>query len=155
MGIKLLLLLGLLIGVLYCLHILAKDYQAIFKPKFFRLTKRNVNTFGENGPTVRWRKILLHDHIQCARYLYCNLGAHSPDNEMQRSFIYMLNLQTKEEDRSAAEEFKAAYLHGKLHVNPKSCNEKYPMCPFQTNLLFELIRYVINKPPISFYVRVT
>lgn len=42
------------------------------------------------GPTVRWRKILLHDHIQCARYLYCNLGAHSPDNEMQRSFIYML-----------------------------------------------------------------
>ena len=41
-------------------------------------------------PAVRWKRILLCDPIQCARYLYCELGAQPANNEVLRGFVYML-----------------------------------------------------------------
>ncbi|CAH2235740.1 uncharacterized protein LOC120627553 [Pararge aegeria] len=147
MGIKLLILLGLLIGVLYGLHILAQDYQAITAPKLLRLLfKRDLSTITNYKATVRWRKILQYDAIQCARLLYCDLGAHLPDNEFRRGFTYMLAVDTKKEDKAALEEFKTAYFHGRaLHDNPELCSEEYPTCPFKAALLFDLLHYLLHR----------
>ncbi|CAH0714250.1 unnamed protein product, partial [Brenthis ino] len=144
MGIRLILLLGLLIGVLYCLHILAQDYQAISAPKLLRfLFKRDINSTGSK-PTVRWKKILKYDPIQCARYLYCDLGARLPDNELRRGFIYMLTLGVKEEDKIAQEVFKTAYYEGKLYRS-EYCAKTYWMCPFKASMLLDLVRYLLQK----------
>ncbi|XP_023947520.2 uncharacterized protein LOC112052606 isoform X2 [Bicyclus anynana] len=143
---RLLVLLGLFIGVLYGLHILAQDYQAITKPKVLRfLFKRDLKYATNYNATVRWRKILQYDTMQCARLLYCDLGAHLPDNELRRGFTYMLALATKEEDNAALEEFKSAYFHGRmLRDNPALCREKYPSCPFKAVLLFDLLHYLLH-----------
>ncbi|XP_045768093.1 uncharacterized protein LOC123869290 isoform X1 [Maniola jurtina] len=145
--IRLLMVLGLLIGVLYGLHLLAQDYQSITAPKFLRmLFKRDLNSTTNYKATVRWGKILRYDPIQCARLFYCDLGAHLPDNELRRGFTYMLALDTKEEDKTAMEEFKTAYFHGRaLRSNPELCREKYPTCPFKATLLFDLLHYLLHE----------
>ncbi|XP_050346897.1 uncharacterized protein LOC126771182 [Nymphalis io] len=146
MGIKLLTLLGLLVGVLYCLHILAQDYQAITAPKLLRLLfKRDINSKKIYTPTVRWSRILKYDPLQCARYLYCDLGARSPDSDLRRGLIYMLALEVKEEDKIALTEFESAYSRGKSRRDyPEHCKKKYTMCPFKANLLLDLVNYILK-----------
>ncbi|XP_047530464.1 uncharacterized protein LOC125066438 [Vanessa atalanta] len=146
MGIKLLVLLSLLVGVLYCLHILAQDYQAITAPKLLRLLfKRDINSTNNYTPTVRWKRILKYDPLQCARYLYCDLGARSPDSDLRRGLIYMLALEVKEEDKIALTEFESAYSKGRsIRDNPEHCKKKYPICPFDAPLLLDLVNYIIK-----------
>ncbi|XP_026315625.1 uncharacterized protein LOC113226988 isoform X2 [Hyposmocoma kahamanoa] len=142
MGIKLIILLALLIGVLYCIHLLVKDYQALQAPKLLRmLFKRDVN-LQKTRPNVRWRKILQHDTIQCTRLLFCDLGVRPPDTEVRRGFVFMLTLNPHEEDSSSQTEFQKAYRFGKL--GEENCRREYPMCPFKASLLFELVQYLLH-----------
>ncbi|XP_075974411.1 uncharacterized protein LOC142975453 isoform X2 [Anticarsia gemmatalis] len=143
---RLIILLALLVGVLYSLHLLVKDYQALTAAsKLIRmLFKRDVGSHNYTKPAVRWRRILLYDPIQCARYLYCELGAQPPNNEVRQGFIYMLTLEPDEENASAHGVFKEAYDHGRLY--PKQCRKKYPMCVFNEKLLFDLIYYLLRHP---------
>ncbi|XP_021201412.3 uncharacterized protein LOC110384450 [Helicoverpa armigera] len=145
MGIKLIILLALLVGVLYSLHLLVQDYQALTAAsKLLRfLFKRDLSSQNTVKPAVRWKRILLCDPIQCARYFYCELGAQR-NNEVLQGFVYMLTLEPTENDSSAHAVFKEAYEHGLM--NPTKCKEKYSMCPFNASLLFELIRYLLRHP---------
>nr|XP_026500904.1 uncharacterized protein LOC113404257 [Vanessa tameamea] len=146
MGIKLLVLLSLLVGVLYGLHILAQDYQAITAPKLLRLLfKRDINSTNNYTPTVRWKRILKYDPLQCARYLYCDLGARSADSDLRRGLIYMLALEVKEEDKIAQKEFESAYSKGRsIRNNPEHCKKKYSICPFDAPLLLDLVNYILK-----------
>ncbi|CAH0581166.1 unnamed protein product [Chrysodeixis includens] len=144
MGIKLIILLALLVGVLYSLHILVQDYQALSGSKFLRfLFKRDLSAQNVTKPAVRWKRILRCDPIQCARYFYCELGA-APNNEERRGFVYMLTLEPTEEESTAHAVFKEAYNYGLKF--PEKCKEKYHMCPFNASLLFDLIRYLLRHP---------
>ncbi|XP_063822994.1 uncharacterized protein LOC135072898 [Ostrinia nubilalis] len=151
MGVRLLILLALLVGVLYCLHLLVKDYQALTAPRLLRmLFKRDTNSMNESisdwSPHVRWRMILHHDPIQCARYLYCELGATSNKHtELQHGFVYMLTLNPKEVDRTSRDVFIQAYNYGVKHQNPGHCRNEYPYCPFDYSLLFQLIDYLLHQ----------
>ncbi|XP_075974412.1 uncharacterized protein LOC142975453 isoform X3 [Anticarsia gemmatalis] len=107
----------------------------------FKVARNRCN---QMKPAVRWRRILLYDPIQCARYLYCELGAQPPNNEVRQGFIYMLTLEPDEENASAHGVFKEAYDHGRLY--PKQCRKKYPMCVFNEKLLFDLIYYLLRHP---------
>lgn len=60
----------------------------ILNSKYIALDIFRKNIFQK--PTVRWKKILKYDPIQCARYLYCDVGARLADNELRRGLIYML-----------------------------------------------------------------
>ncbi|XP_035434245.2 uncharacterized protein LOC118265465 isoform X1 [Spodoptera frugiperda] len=146
MGIKLIILLALLVGVLYSLHLLVQDYQALTAAsKLLRfLFKRDLSSQMYTKPAVRWKRILLCDPIQCARYFYCELGAQPVNNEVLRGFVYMLTLEPTEQDSYAHSVFKEAYDHGMMY--PDRCREKYPMCPFESSLLFQLIRYLVHHP---------
>ncbi|XP_063384418.1 uncharacterized protein LOC134670535 [Cydia fagiglandana] len=146
MGIKLIVLLGLLLGVLYCIHLLVQDYQALSAPRMlFRfLFKRDVNAQNYTKPHVRWRRILLHDPIQCARYLYCDLGARPSDTEPRKGFVVMLTLDPHAEDKLSHEVFAKAYESGKLNSDAEYCKKKYYMCPFDAGFLFEIIQYLLK-----------
>ncbi|CAF4848969.1 unnamed protein product [Pieris macdunnoughi] len=147
MGVKLIILLGLLIGVLYCIHILVKDYQAITAAKVFRLIfKRDLTSPSSYKAHVRWGKILQYDTIQCTRYLFCDLGASEIKTHLREDFIYMLALEAREEDVTALEVFKNAYNYGKSsrkEINDP-CRAKYSACPFKVNLLYEFIQYLLR-----------
>ncbi|KAL0831122.1 hypothetical protein ABMA28_001992 [Loxostege sticticalis] len=151
MGVRLLILLALLVGVLYCLHLLVKDYQALTAPRLLRmLFKRDTNSMNESisawTPHVRWRMILHHDPIQCARYLYCELGATNiKHTDLQRGFVYMLSLEPKELDRTSRDVFLQAYNYGATYKNGGYCRNEFPYCPFDYTLLFQLIEYLINQ----------
>ncbi|XP_072939162.1 uncharacterized protein [Epargyreus clarus] len=146
MGIKLIILLALLIGVLYGIHILVQDYQAITAPKLLRLLfKRDVSSHHQYKPHVRWRKVLQYDPIQCARLLYCDLGVEAPDSEVGRGFIFMLTLEPREEDKSSLDVFKKAYQFGRLYRKEEHCRNKYPMCVFKAKLLIDLIQYLLQN----------
>lgn len=146
MGYKLIILLALLAGVLYGLHILAKDFQAITSAsKFFRgLFKRDLNAQNNTIPRVRWKNILLHDPIQCARKFYCEL-ANQPASAMHRGFAYMLKLEPFEEDMAAFQAFNEAYNYGRLSPEETSCKKGYPLCPFNAPLLFQIMNYLLRK----------
>ncbi|XP_052754714.1 uncharacterized protein LOC128201524 isoform X2 [Galleria mellonella] len=142
---RLIILLGLLLGVLYSLHILVKDFQSITSGKLLMkfLFKRDVSSQSSNRyHTVRWKKILLHDTIQCARYLYCDLGANT-DNEIRRGFALMLTLEPLEEDKSSLQVFQQAYELGRTS-GVKSCRNEYPVCPFDGRFLFQVIAYLLK-----------
>ncbi|KAJ8721632.1 hypothetical protein PYW07_002407 [Mythimna separata] len=144
---RLIILLALLVGVLYSLHLLVQDYQALTAAsKLLRfLFKRDLTSSQINTkPAVRWKRILQCDPIQCARYLYCELGAQPASNEVLRGFVYMLTLDPSEQDSAAHTVFKEAYEHGLMY--PAKCKEKYALCPFNSSLLFELIRYLLRHP---------
>ncbi|XP_059049614.1 uncharacterized protein LOC131844691 [Achroia grisella] len=145
MGYKLLILLGLLLGVLYSLHLLVKDYQALTAGKFLwkLLFKRDVSSQNSyQYHTVRWKKILGYDAIQCARYFYCDLGAKA-DNEIQKGFVQMLNLRPLEEDKSSLQVFQQAYELGRTS-GVESCHKEYPVCPFDGKALYYIIRYLLQ-----------
>ncbi|CAG4972171.1 unnamed protein product [Parnassius apollo] len=146
MGFKLIILLGLLLGVLYCIHILVQDYQAVTAPKLLRiLFKRDISSHQHNRSNVRWRKILMYDRIQCIRFLYCELGTRPLDEEIRRGFVLMLSLEPREEDSSSLVIFKQAYEYGQhSHSGINYCRKKYPMCPFQSSLLIDLIKYLLR-----------
>ncbi|XP_053613029.1 uncharacterized protein LOC128676747 isoform X2 [Plodia interpunctella] len=142
---RLLILLGLLFGVLYSLHLLAKDYQALTAAskilKF--LFKRDVSSQNYTlKPNVRWRKILLYDATQCARFFYCSLGADTMDAEL-RGFTFMLTLEPREEDKSALEIMKRAHEIGSASGEP-ACKYHYPICPVSKHMLFELVKYLVR-----------
>ncbi|XP_037870452.1 uncharacterized protein LOC105841682 [Bombyx mori] len=143
---RLIILLVLLVGVLYSLHLLVQDYQALTAaPKLLRfLFKRDLRSSQHLRGSVRWRRILQHDPIQCARYLYCDLGARPPNNSVGRGFVYMLTLKPHDEDLQSLEYFQMAYHRGQLG-GIFGCKEYYPMCPFDAQLLFRLIQYLIDK----------
>ncbi|CAH2076137.1 unnamed protein product, partial [Iphiclides podalirius] len=161
MGYKLIILLGLLLGVLYCIHILVQDYQAVTAPRLLRLLfKRDINTHNYSRPSVRWRKILMYDRIQCTRFLYCTLGAQKPDEEIRRGLILMLRvpcpkglklivlklpiMEPNTEDRTSLKIFKEAYKLGQHFNEEATCRVEYPMCPFNSHLLIDLIRYLLR-----------
>ncbi|XP_045495159.1 uncharacterized protein LOC123693931 [Colias croceus] len=147
MGVKLIILLGLLIGVLYCIHILVKDYQAITAARVFRfLFKRDLNSV-KHKVNVRWGRILHYDTIQCTRYIFCDLGARPPNNQLREDFIQMLTLEPKEEDVAALDVFKNAYHYGKQAGGIKDsdqCRAKHPMCPFKIEFLYQVIQYLVQ-----------
>ncbi|XP_038215068.1 uncharacterized protein LOC119834691 isoform X2 [Zerene cesonia] len=144
---RLIILLGLLIGVLYCIHILVKDYQAISAARVFRLIfKRDLNSV-RHKINVRWGRILHYDTIQCTRYIFCDLGMRPPNSQLREDFIQMLTLEPKEEDVAALDIFKNAYHDGKLAGETKKadrCRTKYPMCPFKIEFLYEVIQYLVQ-----------
>ncbi|XP_037298414.1 uncharacterized protein LOC115443061 [Manduca sexta] len=146
MGIKLIILLGLLLGVLYSIHLLVQDYQALTAAaKFLRfLYKRDVTSQTHVKPSVRWKRILFYDPIQCARYFYCELGARPPNNELVRGFIYMLTLEPKAEDESAHGVFKKAYNQGR-NAGSINCSKDYHLCPFSASLLLQLTEYLLKN----------
>ncbi|RVE52642.1 hypothetical protein evm_002761 [Chilo suppressalis] len=146
MGIRLIILLALLVGVLYCLHLLVKDYQALTAPRLLRfLFKRDVNSFNNTvRPGVRWKMILMHDPIQCARYLFCDLGSRSSHTDVQKGFIYMLTLEPRQQDILSHEVFLKAYNYGTTLKEERYCKTEYPLCPFDSKLLFELIEYLLK-----------
>ncbi|XP_049868143.1 uncharacterized protein LOC126368291 [Pectinophora gossypiella] len=146
MGIRLIILLALLVGVLYCLHLLVKDYQALTAGRILRfLFKRDVNSQNYSKPNVRWKKILQFDPIQCARLLYCDIGARPAENQVRRGFAFMLTLEPREEDKSAQEEFIRAYNFGH-RLGIEQCKNHYYMCPFNPSLLFQLVQYLLRNP---------
>ncbi|XP_060803940.1 uncharacterized protein LOC106132284 [Amyelois transitella] len=142
---RLIILLGLLFGVLYSLHILVKDFQSLTSGgKFLKfLFKRDVSSQSHNLKYhVRWRKILLYDATQCARYFYCSLGSEPADNEL-RGFTFMLTLEPREEDKTSLEIIKAAHEMGNIS-GQEACRHNYPYCPFKKHMLFELMKYLIS-----------
>ncbi|XP_028034263.1 uncharacterized protein LOC114246085 [Bombyx mandarina] len=126
---RLIILLVLLVGVLYSLHLLVQDYQALTAaPKLLRfLFKRDLRSSQHLRGSVRWRRILQHDPIQCARYLYCDLGARPPNNSVGRGFVYMLTLKPHDEDLQSLEYFQMAYHRGQLggHVGFVGLDDLY------------------------------
>ncbi|KAJ8730924.1 hypothetical protein PYW08_002337 [Mythimna loreyi] len=115
---RLIILLALLVGVLYSLHLLVKDYQALTTAsKLLRaLFKRDLSSQSYTKPAVRWKRILLYDPIQCARYFYCELGAQPNNDEVLRGFVYMLTLDPTEQDSAAHSVFKEAYDYGLIYL---------------------------------------
>ncbi|XP_013175176.1 PREDICTED: uncharacterized protein LOC106123413 [Papilio xuthus] len=116
MGYKLIILLGLLLGVLYCIHILVQDYQAVTASKLLRFLFKRDTSPNYTKPSVRWRKILMYDKIQCTRFLYCALGAAAeagPDGELPTGLILMLSLEPRGEDKDSLEVFQNAYEFGR------------------------------------------
>ncbi|XP_050674369.1 uncharacterized protein LOC126971898 [Leptidea sinapis] len=146
MGVKLIILLGLLIGLLYCVHILVKDYQAITAAKVFRLLfKRDLNSQKNNRANVRWRKILQYDKIQCIQMLFCDLGQSLPDTQLKREFIEMLRLEPRAEDLPALTIFQLAYNEGMASVlKEQGCRQKYTLCPFEISFLYNVINYLLK-----------
>ncbi|KAG7306160.1 hypothetical protein JYU34_008755 [Plutella xylostella] len=148
MGIKLIILLALLVGVLYCIHLLVKDYQAVTAPRLLRLLfKRDLSSSQKHKPYVRWKKILHHDAIQCARFVYCSLGYEPLHSEVQGGFVYMLTLPPREEDKSSMEAFQGAYdigEAGKRSQDDTACRRNYPRCPFTSTTLFDIIEYLLK-----------
>ncbi|XP_073948875.1 uncharacterized protein [Choristoneura fumiferana] len=140
---------GLMLGVLYSLHLLVKDYQALTAPRLLRLLfKRDANATSYTKPHVRWRRILHHDPIKCAQYLYCDLGARPAGDKLRDGFVFMLMLEPHDEDKSSHEVFLQAYKSGTgtLDKDPEYCKKKYYMCPFDTAFLFQVIQYLVKTP---------
>ncbi|XP_013142429.1 PREDICTED: uncharacterized protein LOC106106398 [Papilio polytes] len=150
MGYKLIILLGLSLGVLYCIHILVQDYQAVTASKLLRfLFKRDISSHNYTRPSVRWRKILMYDRIQCARFLYCTLGAATaaagPDGEIRRGLILMLSLDPRDEDKDSLEVFETAYEFGRKAHDEINCRKMFPMCPFKSSFLLDIIKYLLGR----------
>ncbi|XP_014359419.2 uncharacterized protein LOC106711576 [Papilio machaon] len=149
MGYKLIILLGLLLGVLYCIHILVQDYQAVTASKILRfLFKRDTSSHNYTRPSVRWRKILMYDGIQCTRFLYCALGTATEarsDGEVRRGLILMLSLEPRGEDKDSLEVFESAYEFGRNAHDERICRKMFPMCPFKSSLLLDLIKYLLSR----------
>ncbi|CAB3223829.1 unnamed protein product [Arctia plantaginis] len=146
---RLIILLALLVGVLYSLHLLVKDYQALSAgSRLLRmLFKRDTSSQIYTKPAVRWKRILRYDPIQCGRYFYCELGAQPANNEVRQGFIYMLKLKPSEENKSAHSIFQEAYETGKIY--PKDCRMKYPMCIFDESFLFDMVKYLLRHPKLQ------
>ncbi|CAK1549468.1 unnamed protein product [Leptosia nina] len=147
MGVKLIIVLGLLIGVLYCIHILVKDYQAISAAKVFRLLfKRDLSSPNPYKAHVRWGAILQYDRIQCTRYIFCDLGLRDIKTPLRAGFADMLTLQPRNEDVDALEVFKTAYNYGRSFgtTDEDPCRTEYSMCPFRIAFLHEVIQYLMR-----------
>ncbi|KAI5643440.1 hypothetical protein NE865_04616 [Phthorimaea operculella] len=143
---RLIILLALLVGVLYCLHLLVRDYQSLSAGRLFSfLSKRDIHAQQRSKPTVRWKKILQYDPLHCARSLYCDIGARPVDSEIRRGFTIMLTLEPREEDMSAQEEFIRAYNYGHQYGTDQ-CRRQYLLCPFKPALLFEVVQFLLRNP---------
>ncbi|XP_041988174.1 uncharacterized protein LOC121739705 [Aricia agestis] len=146
MGVKLILLLGALAAVLYSVHILVKDYQALTASKVLKLLfKRETDGRDKPMPRVRWGQMLRYDPVQCARYLYCALGSQPGDNGLRRGLISMLDLAPAEADREAYETFKSAFILGRAKQALDVCTKEYHLCPFNFNVLLHIVQYLLKN----------
>ncbi|GBP87956.1 hypothetical protein EVAR_62771_1 [Eumeta japonica] len=94
-------------------------------------------------PHVRWKKILYHDPLSCARLLYCGLGGAGAAGDLQQGLAYMLTLDPKEEDTTSLEAYREAYDYGRLGSN--SCRLRYPTCPFPYSTMLTLLEHMISS----------
>ncbi|XP_055710909.1 uncharacterized protein LOC129806380 [Phlebotomus papatasi] len=149
---KLILLGILLLGSLYCLHLLAQDYQKIRRPvqmaakaaakslglDFLTGRKRRSVEESEHGqpPGIQWDTVLRHDPLLCSVSLVCQLAAGAaeiPDFYEIRNFIL------SNANDSAPEKVKKARNLGRNANSVKECFQKFNFCKLSAKTMLRII----------------
>ncbi|XP_055684773.1 uncharacterized protein LOC129790944 [Lutzomyia longipalpis] len=150
---KLILLGILLLGSLYCLHLLAQDYQKIRRPAQMAtkavakalgldfLTGRRRRSTDEQHEqpeaSIQWDTLLRHDPLLCAPSLVCQLAAGATVDFHEG--VSIKNFILTNANESAPEKVKKARELGHRADSVKECFKKFNFCPYSAKTMLRII----------------
>ncbi|XP_059617654.1 uncharacterized protein LOC132262399 [Phlebotomus argentipes] len=144
-----LILLGiLLLGSLYCLHLLAQDYQKIRRP-VQTAAKVAAKALGldflagrrrravDEPPAIDWETLLRHDPLLCASSLVCQLAAGAAVDFDEG--VAIKNFILANANDSAPEKVKKARDLGRRASGAKECFQKFNFCPYSAKTMLRIV----------------
>ncbi|GAB0098355.1 uncharacterized protein DMENIID0001_140760 [Sergentomyia squamirostris] len=154
---KLLLLGIVLLGSLYCLHLLAQDYQKIRRPvqtaakaaakslglEFLTGRKRrSVTDEPDQPPAIQWDALLRVDPLLCASSLVCQLAAGAAIDFTEG--LPIKNFILANANDSAPEKVRKARELGQRADSVKECFQKYNFCPYSAKTMLRIIHLQVT-----------